>query len=75
MKNYTWILKILIVMLPCSIMWGTQSAAQQATNSLYLQTSEMADAIIQYDADKASINRFYSASGSQGDFFLRQQGN
>ncbi len=53
---------------------GLQSSAQQNTNNLYLQTSEMADAMIQYDADKASIMRFYSTSG-QGDFFTRQQGS
>ena len=53
---------------------GLQSSAQQATNSLYFQTSEMADAMVQYDADKASLMRFYSTSG-QGDFFSRQQGN
>ena len=45
----------------------------QPISSLYLQTSEMADAMIQYDADKASVMRFYS-TGGQGEF-PRQQGN
>ena len=48
-------------------------SSAQPVNSLYLQTSEMADAMIQYDADKASVMRFYSTS-AQGDF-PRQQGN
>ncbi len=45
----------------------------QPISSLYLQTSEMADAMIQYDADKASVMRFYS-TGAQGEF-PRQQGS
>ncbi len=73
MKSYKWTLKMLIVMLVGSFMPGTQSLAQQATNSLYAQTSEMADGMIQYDADKASIMRFY-ATEPQGDL-PRQQAN
>ena len=52
---------------------GVQLYAQQTAGSLYDQTSEMADGMIQYDADKASIMRFFSTT-SQGDFFSRQQG-
>jgi Bacterial protein of unknown function (DUF885) len=64
----------LFVTLFISSFSGLQISAQQGASNLYLQTSEMADAMIQYDADKASIMRFYSTSG-QGDFFSRQQGN
>ncbi|MBC7872622.1 MAG: DUF885 family protein [Ferruginibacter sp.] len=74
MKSYKWVLKILIVMLAGCFMPGTQLLAQQSTNALYAQTSEMADGMIQYSADKASISRFYSTT-SQADFFSRQQGN
>ena len=55
-----------------TFIFSLQPAAQQNTSDLYSQTSEMADGMIQYDADKASIIRFYSTS-SQGDF-QRQQG-
>lgn len=56
-----------------SCLYALPVSAQQSTNSLYAQTSEMADAMIQYDADKASILRFYSTT-SQGEFGGRQQG-
>jgi hypothetical protein len=58
----------ILVILLSSCLYSLQVSAQQNTSSLYSQTSEMADAMIQYDADKASILRFYSTS-SQGDFF------
>ncbi len=57
----------------CNIALHVQ--AQQASPDLYLQTSEMADAMIKYDADKASIMRFYSTNGSQSEWWMRQQGN
>ena len=63
----------LIIFLLVSLMPVVQLSAQQ-TNNLYSQTSEMADAMIQYDADKASILRFYSTASSE-NFFMRQQGN
>ena len=62
MNRFTCTLKTFIVMLAGSFMPGMQSLAQQATNSLYAQTSEMADGMIQYSADKASIMRFYSTT-------------
>ena len=65
--------KNFIVILLSSCLFNLQTTAQQNSNSLYAQTSEMGDAMIQYDADKASINRFYS-TGSQGDPGFRQQG-
>jgi len=45
------------------------------TPDLYLQTSEMADMMIQYDADRTSIMRFYSTSGSGDEWWIRQRGN
>ncbi len=74
MKRSKSSLGLFIVMLIGSFMPVTHSLAQQANNSLYAQTSEMADGLIQYDADKASIMRFYATTG-QGEFGGRQQGN
>ena len=73
MKSHQWTKNFTIVILLSSCLYNIEVSAQQNTSSLYSQTSEMADAMIQYDADKASILRYYSAS-SQGDFFSRQQG-
>ena len=73
MKSHQWTKNLIAVILLSSCLYSTQVSAQQNTSSLYSQTSEMADAMIQYDADKASILRFYSTA-SQGDFFSRQQG-
>ena len=64
--------KNLIVILLGICMPALQVVAQEAPNSLYLQTSEMADAMIQYDADKASIIRFYSVSSTPSEFGMRQ---
>lgn len=72
MITLKWTKQTLIVCLLLSLIPVIQLSAQQA-NNLYSQTSEMADAMIQYDADKASILRFYSTA-AQGDFFMRQQG-
>lgn len=74
MKLPKIVTKFLLLLLITMNLPSIHTVAQQATNSLYAQTSEMADAMIQYDADKASIMRFYSTT-SQGDFFSRQQGN
>ena len=73
MKSQQRAKNFIAVILLSSCLYSLQVSAQQNTNSLYLQTSEMADAMIQYDADKASIMRFYS-TGSQGEFAGRQQG-
>ena len=73
MKSHQWAKNFIVVILLSSCLYSLQVSAQQNTNSLYSQTSEMADAMIQYDADKASIMRFYSTS-SQGEFAARQQG-
>jgi len=50
----------------------SNAQTSRGTN-LYQQTSEMADMMIQYDADRASIMRFYSTSGSGDESRLRQQ--
>src|SRR5687768_12132010 len=73
MKSNQWSKNYIIVILLSSCLYGLQVSAQQNTNNLYSQTSEMADAMIQYDADKASIMRFYSTA-SPGDLPSRQQG-
>jgi len=73
MKCHQWAKNFIVVMLLSNCLYSLQVSAQQNANSLYSQTSEMADAMIQYDADKASIMRFYSTS-SQGEFAGRQQG-
>ncbi|WP_373549130.1 DUF885 family protein [Haliscomenobacter sp.] len=41
---------------------ATHWTQAQNTNPLYLQTSEMANQMVQYDADKGSIMRFYATS-------------
>ena len=46
-------------------------SAQTSKNSLYKQTSEMADMMIQYDADKGSVTRFYASNSSQENRFSR----
>ncbi len=66
MRPYKRLLKMLRVMLVASLLPGVQLSAQPASNSLYTQTSEMADGLIQYDADKLSIMRFYATTPSQG---------
>ncbi|MHA4846158.1 DUF885 family protein [Flavitalea antarctica] len=61
-----------------SLIWGftvDASAQNSSGKNLYLQTSEMADMMIQFDADRASIMRFYSTSGTGDEWWLRQQRN
>ncbi len=66
---------LVLFFLFCFYIQTFPATAQQATSNLYLQTSEMADAMIQYDADRASVLRFYSTSGNQSEWWMRQQGN
>ena len=73
MKSHKWTKDLIVVVLFSCCSFRSQVSAQQNTSNLYSQTSEMADAMIQYDADKASILRFYSTS-TQGEFAGRQQG-
>ena len=62
-----------MLLIICSVCFFADSISQQTNTSLYLQTSEMSDAMIQFDADKASILRFYAA-GSSRSTFGRQTG-
>lgn len=73
MRSHQWTKIFIVGLFLSSCLYGLPASAQQSTSSLYAQTSEMADAMIQYDADKASILRFYSTA-SQGEFGGRQQG-
>jgi len=43
-----------------------------ASSGLYAQTSEMAGILLQYDADKESILRFYGTGGSEENWWRRQ---
>lgn len=73
MENMKRVKQNFIVCILVALMSVLQTAAQQSGN-LYSQTSEMADAMIKYDADKASIMRFYSTSPQEFSF-MRQQAN
>ena len=73
MTSHTWTKRIVVaitisMLIPCLQLPAQKSSA----NDLYSQTSEMADLMIQYDADKASIRRFYSTSGQQQGFGQQQ---
>ena len=43
-----------------------------ASRGLYAQTSEMANTMLQYDADRSSIMRFYGAGVSDEEWWMRQ---
>ena len=75
MTSHTWTKKIVVALTISMFISCLQSSAQKSSgNDLYSQTSEMADIMIQYDADKASIRRFYSNAGQQQGFCQQQQG-
>ena len=65
MLCYNQAKRIVIVIVVGIFTFGVQSSAQQSTNALYEQTSEMADMMIQYDADKESIMCIYSTGSQQ----------
>ncbi len=65
--------KIVVVLVVGIFLPGLPSTAQQSSVNLYQQTSEMADRMIQYDADKGSIMRFYSTHGSQEERWSRRE--
>jgi len=52
---------------------AVESFSQSTNSNLYAQTSEMADGMIQYDADKASIMRFYATTAANFGFGRQQQ--
>ena len=56
---------VFIFMIGLQLFSVTNLVAQQNKSSLYKQTSEMADVMIQYEADRGSIIRFYSSSNRQ----------
>src|SRR5262245_35207647 len=74
MISNKWTKRIVVAFTITMFIPGLQSSAQKSSaNDLYSQTSEMADIMIQYDADKASIRRFYSTAGQQQGGFGQQQ--
>jgi len=50
------------------------SFCQQEKNDLYLQTSEMNDIMVHYNADQQVVMRFYSTSGSRAEWWNDQGG-
>ena len=74
MLSNKWSKRIVVFLTVCMLIPCFPSSAQKSSdNDLYRQTSEMADIMIQYDADKASIRRFYSTAGTQQQGFGQQQ--
>ena len=75
MHCYKLATRIAVVIVLGIIIPALPAPAQQSNgNDLYQQTSEMADIMINYAADKASILRFYSTVGQQQQGFGQQQG-
>ncbi len=58
--------KIICLLIVCSVVCTQKLNAQTSTNSLYLQTSEMHDMMVQYTADWGNISRFYTTSSNAG---------
>lgn len=69
MLSNNWSKRIVVILIACMLI----PCFRSSDNDLYRQTSEMADIMIQYDADKASIRRFYSTAGTQQQAFGQQQ--
>ncbi|MSP08683.1 MAG: hypothetical protein EXR15_08500, partial [Chitinophagaceae bacterium] len=69
-KSY-WSKVVVVVFFVFMQIGAAELKAQTSKNSLYKQTSEMADMMIQYDADKGSVTRFYASSSSQENRFSR----
>lgn len=65
MKRIGWFKIVAINFVFTFLCLAFNASAQQVKNNLYKQTSEMADIMIQYDADKASVMRFYSVASKQ----------
>jgi hypothetical protein len=59
---------LILILLVCA-----NQVYAQITTSLYSQTSEMGDMMAQYDADRESIVRFYSAGGSEDNWWAPQR--
>ncbi len=58
--------KILCLLIVFSIACHQTLISQTPSNSLYLQTSEMHDLMVNYTADWGNISRFYTTSGNAG---------
>src|SRR5258705_13505279 len=74
MHRYKLAKRIIVIVVLGMFIPGFRSSAQKSSDDLYSQTSEMGDIMVQYDADKASIRRFYSTAGQQQGFGQQQQG-
>ncbi|MGG9960805.1 DUF885 family protein [Ferruginibacter sp. SUN106] len=62
----------LLVIVLCFLLSPHIIAQKSPTSALYAQTSEMADMMIRYDADKSSVLRFYAVEVSEGEWWMRQ---
>lgn len=67
MQLFNWMKTFVFSILLMLLCPTFNASAQQNKSNLYNQTSEMADIMIQYEADKGSIIRFYSVSSRQGE--------
>ena len=69
--------KILLVILLFNIVCSKQISAQPLNSSLFLQSSEMHDLMVQYSADMGSVTRFYATTtlGGGGGARGGQQGS
>lgn len=67
-KLISWLLLLSLQFVPDEIL------AQKPAVDLYKQTSELADLIINFDADRNSILRAYSSSASRGEWWNQTRG-
>lgn len=69
--------KILLLILLFNIVCSKQISAQPLNSSLFLQSSEMHDLMVQYSADMGSVTRFYASTSPGGGGGARggQQGS
>jgi len=69
--------KILLLILLFNIVCSKQISAQPLNGSLFLQSSEMHDLMVQYSADMGSVTRFYATTtlGGGGGARGGQQGS
>lgn len=58
------LLKKLYMLLACLLLQQATASAQSADNDLYLQTSEVNNIMVQYEADAGNLRRFYFVDSS-----------
>ncbi|RAK36268.1 MULTISPECIES: DUF885 family protein [Chitinophaga] len=58
------LLKKLYMLLACVLLQQATTSAQSADNDLYLQTSEVNNIMVQYEADAGNLRRFYFVDSS-----------